>query len=143
MGQIHTGPMSRRWLVPNLLLRQSFRSACRTGLVLCGKSFFQKEIIKKWGAIPAVNSRTHTHCARAASQALQSGGLPINSAFNQMDDGGQIFPKTLHTILSRLAGVQQRNLKGYSSEPHDWSVRQTQGCPIPVAPPTISQAKKR
>jgi hypothetical protein len=58
------------------------------------------------------------HCARAASQALQAGGLPINSTFNQMDDGGQILPKSLHKILSYLAGVNQRNLRGYSGEPH-------------------------
>jgi hypothetical protein len=103
---------------------------------------FQKDNIPLWGAFPPVNSRTYTHCARAASQALQAGGLPINSAFNKMDDGGQIFPKTLHTILSRLAGVYKRNLKGYSGEPHDWSVRLQQGCLMPAAPGASGKAKK-
>jgi hypothetical protein len=78
---------------------------------------YQTTGIRRWGAIPAVNSKTHTHCARAASQAMQAGGLPINSTFNQMDDGGQILPKTIHKILTHLAGVNRRNKSG---EPHAW-----------------------
>jgi hypothetical protein len=102
----------------------------------------QRFVIPFWGAFPGVNSRSHTHCARAASQALQAGGLPVNSTFNQMDDGGQIFPRTLHKILSHLASVHQRNLKGHSGEPHGWSVRLQQGCLMPVSPSTIGKAKK-
>jgi hypothetical protein len=102
----------------------------------------QRDEIRRWGAFPAVGSRSHTHCARAASQALQAGGLPINSTFNQMDEGGQIFPKTLHKILSHLAGVNQRNLRGYSSEPHSWSVRLRQGCQLTM-PPSIQKGPKR
>lgn len=101
----------------------------------------QKDIIKKWGAFPGVGSRTHTHCARAASQALQAGGgLPINSTFSQVDDGGQIFPKTLHKILSHLAGVNQRNKSG---EPHAWSVQLRHGCLSPLVPLAPAKVPKR
>jgi hypothetical protein len=101
--------------------------------------------IPRWGAIPAVGSKSHTHCARAASDVLSAGGLPINSYFNKTDDGGQILPRNLNKILSHLASVTFRNKRAFaqgSKDRHSWSVHLRAGCQ-PRIPRTPSVSNER
>jgi hypothetical protein len=100
------------------------------------ESLRQVRRIPRWGAFPAEGSRTHTHCARAASESLKAGGLPINSEFYKADDGGQILPASLNRILARMMGVAERNRKSVlrGGEPVPWSVKLRRGCPPPVVP---------
>ncbi len=95
--------------------------------------------IPRWGAIIAVGSTTHTHCARAAAESLKAGGLPINSSFYKPDDGGQILPHSMNQILARMMGVSARNQKSVQrgGEPINWSVRLRRGCPSPIVPLTM------